>query len=235
MHTLPTSSTSSRPPLSAYQYHHPLNHASRSTNLSPLAASISTTSSSSHHSSCMGVLPRPSNSDPNSALSPNSLTLQPILDCILPLAPKKCSMPDSASSCDPVFGSETLLAYNQRIPHYNNDSSNAATITQSNPGFSRSEICNSQYLDLTLDDKQIKNQGASQSFQNFTPLHPEAFQSRDVKRRTSKACDHCRKSKCKCTRAPGPDGVIRLDGPCQNCVTNGIECTFNLTSRKRIY
>ncbi|KAA1086544.1 hypothetical protein PGT21_002767 [Puccinia graminis f. sp. tritici] len=56
---------------------------------------------------------------------------------------------------------------------------------------------------------------------------------KDVKRRTTKACDNCRKSKCKCTRAPDANGVIPTAGPCQNCVTNGVECTFNGTSRKR--
>ncbi|KAG0144126.1 hypothetical protein CROQUDRAFT_47765 [Cronartium quercuum f. sp. fusiforme G11] len=56
---------------------------------------------------------------------------------------------------------------------------------------------------------------------------------KEVKRRSSKACDNCRKSKCKCTRTPDPNGVIPTTGPCQNCLTTGTECTFNGASRKR--
>ncbi|WAR62885.1 hypothetical protein PtB15_15B473 [Puccinia triticina] len=56
---------------------------------------------------------------------------------------------------------------------------------------------------------------------------------KDIKRRTTKACDNCRKSKCKCTRAPDANGIVPTTGPCQNCVTNAVECTFNGTSRKR--
>ncbi|GAA5982372.1 hypothetical protein JCM11641_006960 [Rhodosporidiobolus odoratus] len=51
------------------------------------------------------------------------------------------------------------------------------------------------------------------------------------KRRSSKACDNCRKSKCKCTRnfdaSGGPVGA------CQNCLAVGSECTFLGASRKR--
>ncbi|PCH37572.1 hypothetical protein WOLCODRAFT_84184 [Wolfiporia cocos MD-104 SS10] len=47
-----------------------------------------------------------------------------------------------------------------------------------------------------------------------------------VRRRSSKACDQCRKSKCKCERA-GPQD------PCRNCVMLGTPCTFLGPSRKR--
>ncbi|KAJ7165119.1 fungal-specific transcription factor domain-containing protein [Mycena filopes] len=47
-----------------------------------------------------------------------------------------------------------------------------------------------------------------------------------VRRRSSKACDQCRKSKCKCERTtPGE--------PCRSCVLLGTECTFLGPSRKR--
>ncbi|KAJ6622773.1 hypothetical protein B0H10DRAFT_879977 [Mycena sp. CBHHK59/15] len=47
-----------------------------------------------------------------------------------------------------------------------------------------------------------------------------------VRRRSSKACDQCRKSKCKCERtAPGQ--------PCRSCLMLGTECTFLGPSRKR--
>lgn len=47
-----------------------------------------------------------------------------------------------------------------------------------------------------------------------------------IRRRSSKACDQCRKSKCKCERAsPGE--------PCRNCLLLGTTCTFLGPSRKR--
>ncbi|KAF8062419.1 fungal-specific transcription factor domain-containing protein [Lyophyllum atratum] len=49
---------------------------------------------------------------------------------------------------------------------------------------------------------------------------------KNVRRRSSKACDQCRKSKCKCERpAPGE--------PCKSCVMLGTPCTFLGPSRKR--
>ncbi|KAF8909626.1 fungal-specific transcription factor domain-containing protein [Gymnopilus junonius] len=49
---------------------------------------------------------------------------------------------------------------------------------------------------------------------------------RTVRRRSSKACDQCRKSKCKCERS-GPNE------PCKNCIMLGTPCTFLGPSRKR--
>ncbi|KZT36275.1 hypothetical protein SISSUDRAFT_1050132 [Sistotremastrum suecicum HHB10207 ss-3] len=51
--------------------------------------------------------------------------------------------------------------------------------------------------------------------------------NRNVRRRSSKACDQCRKSKCKCERSA-------VEGePCRSCVMLGTECTFLGPSRKR--
>ncbi|KAL4247550.1 hypothetical protein ABKN59_007339 [Abortiporus biennis] len=47
-----------------------------------------------------------------------------------------------------------------------------------------------------------------------------------VRRRSSKACDQCRKSKCKCERSNPQE-------PCRNCVMLGTPCTFLGPSRKR--
>ncbi|KAL1728994.1 fungal-specific transcription factor domain-containing protein [Schizophyllum commune] len=47
-----------------------------------------------------------------------------------------------------------------------------------------------------------------------------------VRRRSSKACDQCRKSKCKCERSAQGDD-------CKNCVMLGVPCTFLGPSRKR--
>ncbi|KAH7929237.1 hypothetical protein BV22DRAFT_1029679 [Leucogyrophana mollusca] len=47
-----------------------------------------------------------------------------------------------------------------------------------------------------------------------------------VRRRSSKACDQCRKSKCKCERSPDVDA-------CKSCVMLGTPCTFLGPSRKR--
>ncbi|KAF9563839.1 hypothetical protein CPC08DRAFT_721409 [Agrocybe pediades] len=49
---------------------------------------------------------------------------------------------------------------------------------------------------------------------------------RAVRRRSSKACDQCRKSKCKCERT-GPSE------PCKNCIMLSTPCTFLGPSRKR--
>ncbi|CAE6481243.1 unnamed protein product [Rhizoctonia solani] len=51
-------------------------------------------------------------------------------------------------------------------------------------------------------------------------------QQRTVRKRSSKACDNCRKAKCKCEKS--------ADNPaCRNCVLLGQECTFLGPSRKR--
>ncbi|OBZ66363.1 Nitrogen assimilation transcription factor nit-4 [Grifola frondosa] len=49
---------------------------------------------------------------------------------------------------------------------------------------------------------------------------------KQVRRRSSKACDQCRKSKCKCERNSPQDA-------CRNCVMLGTPCTFLGPSRKR--
>ncbi|EKM56762.1 uncharacterized protein PHACADRAFT_254069 [Phanerochaete carnosa HHB-10118-sp] len=49
---------------------------------------------------------------------------------------------------------------------------------------------------------------------------------KQVRRRSSKACDQCRKSKCKCERTS-------MQEPCKNCVLLGTPCTFLGPSRKR--
>ncbi|KAH9937840.1 fungal-specific transcription factor domain-containing protein [Epithele typhae] len=51
-------------------------------------------------------------------------------------------------------------------------------------------------------------------------------QEKQIRRRSSKACDQCRKSKCKCERSSPQD-------PCRNCVMLNTPCTFLGPSRKR--
>ncbi|GAA5902640.1 hypothetical protein JCM8208_007026 [Rhodotorula glutinis] len=55
---------------------------------------------------------------------------------------------------------------------------------------------------------------------------------KEPRKRSSKACDNCRKSKCKCTRILDPASGEPV-GPCQNCITVGAICTFLGASRKR--
>ncbi|GLB40011.1 putative fungal specific transcription factor [Lyophyllum shimeji] len=50
--------------------------------------------------------------------------------------------------------------------------------------------------------------------------------AKNIRRRSSKACDQCRKSKCKCERPS-------LGEPCKSCVMLGTACTFLGPSRKR--
>ncbi|TFK29468.1 hypothetical protein FA15DRAFT_752599 [Coprinopsis marcescibilis] len=64
-------------------------------------------------------------------------------------------------------------------------------------------------------------------------LHPSAFggsgghsNDKAVRRRSSKACDQCRKSKCKCERSSSNE-------PCKSCIMLGTPCTFLGPSRKR--
>ncbi|KAJ7628726.1 fungal-specific transcription factor domain-containing protein [Roridomyces roridus] len=49
-----------------------------------------------------------------------------------------------------------------------------------------------------------------------------------IRRRSSKACDQCRKAKCKCERSSNAPGAA-----CRACVLVGTECTFLGPSRKR--
>ncbi|CUA68348.1 Lactose regulatory protein LAC9 [Kluyveromyces lactis NRRL Y-1140] [Rhizoctonia solani] len=51
-------------------------------------------------------------------------------------------------------------------------------------------------------------------------------QQRTVRKRSSKACDNCRKAKCKCEKSADSTA-------CRNCVLLGQECTFLGPSRKR--
>ncbi|KLO15521.1 hypothetical protein SCHPADRAFT_259949 [Schizopora paradoxa] len=54
----------------------------------------------------------------------------------------------------------------------------------------------------------------------------KAEKEKQVRRRSSKACDQCRKSKCKCERSA--DSEL-----CKSCVMLGTQCTFLGPSRKR--
>ncbi|KDQ32691.1 hypothetical protein PLEOSDRAFT_1073145 [Pleurotus ostreatus PC15] len=56
--------------------------------------------------------------------------------------------------------------------------------------------------------------------------HGGSAHDKSVRRRSSKACDQCRKSKCKCERTSPNE-------PCRSCVTLGTPCTFLGPSRKR--
>lgn len=47
------------------------------------------------------------------------------------------------------------------------------------------------------------------------------------RRRSTRACDHCRRTKSKCERAAGPDR------PCRGCTTLGLSCTYAGPSHKR--
>ncbi|KAG2108501.1 fungal-specific transcription factor domain-containing protein [Suillus discolor] len=58
------------------------------------------------------------------------------------------------------------------------------------------------------------------------PATSSSYSDRVVRRRSSKACDQCRKSKCKCERAG--DGEA-----CKSCIMLGTPCTFLGPSRKR--
>ncbi|ORY73251.1 fungal-specific transcription factor domain-domain-containing protein [Leucosporidium creatinivorum] len=79
-------------------------------------------------------------------------------------------------------------------------------------------------------------EGGSEDFSSEEEVKGKGKAAKDpnkpVKRRSSKACDSCRKSKCKCTRILDP-GTGQPVGPCSNCITVGAECTYLGASRKR--
>lgn len=55
----------------------------------------------------------------------------------------------------------------------------------------------------------------------------------DKKKRSSKACDNCRRAKSRCVREGiGEDGQGE-EAPCVNCRAAGHECTFLGASKKR--
>ncbi|KAH9448422.1 hypothetical protein Pst134EA_027733 [Puccinia striiformis f. sp. tritici] len=86
---------------------------------------------------------------------------------------------------------------------------------------------------IHTDTNHLQSENVHLQFTPSSGFQKDTKVAKDIKRRTTKACDNCRKSKCKCTRAPDSNGLIPSTGPCQNCVTNAVECTFNGTSRKR--
>ncbi|KAF8964723.1 fungal-specific transcription factor domain-containing protein, partial [Flammula alnicola] len=79
------------------------------------------------------------------------------------------------------------------------------------------------YSDEYDDLAEIPSDQALASYPGSTA---NAANDRTVRRRSSKACDQCRKSKCKCERT-GPSE------PCKNCIMLGTPCTFLGPSRKR--
>ncbi|OCH85825.1 hypothetical protein OBBRIDRAFT_282612 [Obba rivulosa] len=64
------------------------------------------------------------------------------------------------------------------------------------------------------------------NLQSMSSAGGSASGDKQIRRRSSKACDQCRKSKCKCERA-------NPNEPCRNCVMLGTACTFLGPSRKR--
>ncbi|EIN14455.1 hypothetical protein PUNSTDRAFT_49242 [Punctularia strigosozonata HHB-11173 SS5] len=72
------------------------------------------------------------------------------------------------------------------------------------------------------DDERYSPLGTGPS----TPSGAHKKNEKEVRRRSSKACDQCRKSKCKCERSSANE-------PCKNCVMLNTPCTFLGPSRKR--
>ncbi|KAH8112249.1 fungal-specific transcription factor domain-containing protein [Phellopilus nigrolimitatus] len=72
----------------------------------------------------------------------------------------------------------------------------------------------------------LPQHNASTSYSAMSMTGESRKDDKQVRRRSSKACDQCRKSKCKCERTA--DGE-----PCKSCVMLGTPCTFLGPSRKR--
>lgn len=82
--------------------------------------------------------------------------------------------------------------------------------------------------DDSYDDADVDGFGDSQPTASTSRSAGSSDKSgeRHIRRRSSKACDQCRKLKCKCERTGS-------NIPCRNCVTLNAECTFLGPSRKR--
>ncbi|KAI0321497.1 fungal-specific transcription factor domain-containing protein, partial [Amylostereum chailletii] len=87
--------------------------------------------------------------------------------------------------------------------------------TANHPHFSLPSIADDYDDDPDLND-----------FASSGPSTSSKAYERVIRRRSSKACDQCRKSKCKCERASESD-------PCKACIMLGTSCTFLGPSRKR--
>ncbi|KAF8240532.1 hypothetical protein L208DRAFT_1427978 [Tricholoma matsutake] len=103
-------------------------------------------------------------------------------------------------------------------------SEGAASIQQFNFNF------HSPLSHTSSDSDLIFRFGSNSPFSLLMPWtnddDDEVPPEKHVRRRSSKACDQCRKSKCKCERsAPGD--------PCKSCIMIGTTCTFLGPSRKR--
>ncbi|TKA50167.1 hypothetical protein B0A53_06439 [Rhodotorula sp. CCFEE 5036] len=85
----------------------------------------------------------------------------------------------------------------------------------------------------TATGKAVKGKGKGRAMSTTADAAAAAADAaEEARKRSTKACDNCRKSKCKCTRILDP-ATQEPVGPCENCLTVGTECTFNGTSRKR--
>ncbi|KAH7101246.1 fungal-specific transcription factor domain-containing protein [Auriculariales sp. MPI-PUGE-AT-0066] len=82
------------------------------------------------------------------------------------------------------------------------------------------------------DDSSLNNHDSEEldddlaDLPSFNGADSGSKADRVIRRRSSKACDQCRKSKCKCERTGN-------NQPCRSCVVLGTECTFLGPSRKR--
>ncbi|KAI5480235.1 hypothetical protein MNV49_001566 [Pseudohyphozyma bogoriensis] len=81
-------------------------------------------------------------------------------------------------------------------------------------------------------DKGKGKASAKKVTSGAAPGKPGKDGDKEIRRRSSKACDNCRKSKCKCTRVIDP-ATNQPIGPCDNCRATNSECKFEGTTRKR--
>ncbi|KAJ7768678.1 fungal-specific transcription factor domain-containing protein [Mycena maculata] len=80
----------------------------------------------------------------------------------------------------------------------------------------------------TLPFNEYEDDGDEDGDEFASAREKKDEKERMIRRRSSKACDQCRKSKCKCERSGDPPGAA-----CRACVLVGTDCTFLGPSRKR--
>ncbi|KAL6306894.1 fungal-specific transcription factor domain-containing protein [Sparassis latifolia] len=139
------------------------------------------------------------------------------------------SQPWSGSSNSPVSASASSYGHQQQ--QYSMDRSHAYGLPPLNGhGHASTMALNDDYDDAEGDDLgDLPGSSLGLGVSSYSPGSGPASSAKNekaIRRRSSKACDQCRKSKCKCERS-GPHE------PCRNCVMLGTACTFLGPSRKR--
>ena len=124
-----------------------------------------------------------------------------------------------------------IMGYMQenQLPPVNNSSNMIINNSNNNNNLTPSNGSNNHQLSTIIDG--YSNENNMNSVSNTNNGNNAQQQIAHIKRRVSKACDHCRKRKIKC------DDIDPLTNRCTNCIKYNSECTFihhdNLHKKKK--